>query len=139
MHLTLQLLPHFQSKASALIINVSSVLGFLPFVPLNASYSGTKAWIHFWSMNLRTRLEQTGSTVKVVEIVPPTVATDLHRERGDPDDNKVENNPGSMTVQQFVNIVGEKLEHGDDIIARVSPSTSLIDGMGHSVMNTQGG
>ncbi|KAK0368876.1 short-chain dehydrogenase [Colletotrichum limetticola] len=116
MHLALGLLPHFQTKESALIINVSSVLGFVPFSIINPVYNGTKAWLHFWSMNLRTQLKNGGSKVRVVEIAPPTVATDLHRERSDPDDNKKENNPDALTVDEFMEEVGSKLEDGIETI-----------------------
>ena len=47
MHLTLHLLKHFKSKPNALIVNVSSVLGFVPFSVINPVYCGTKAWMHF--------------------------------------------------------------------------------------------
>lgn len=53
MHLAVGLLAHFKSKPHALIVNVSSVLGFVPFSIINPVYNGTKAWLHFWSMNLR--------------------------------------------------------------------------------------
>ena len=115
LHLTLHLLPHLKSKPSAVIVNVSSVLGFIPFSIINPVYNGTKAWLHMWSMNLRTQLKDT--KVRVVEIVPPTVATDLHRERDDPDDNKKEKNQAALTVEEFMaDIVGD-WESGKDILA----------------------
>jgi short-subunit dehydrogenase involved in D-alanine esterification of teichoic acids len=117
MHLTLSLLPHLQTKPNATIINVSSVLGFIPFSVINPVYNGTKAWLHFWTMNLRTQLRNAGANVKVVEIAPPTVATDLHREREDPDDNKKENNPNALSLEEFMEYVSEKMEAGEDMIA----------------------
>ncbi|KAK1982727.1 short-chain dehydrogenase [Colletotrichum cereale] len=116
MHLALGLLPHLQTKKSALIINVSSVLGFIPFSVINPVYNGTKAWVHFWSMNLRTQLKNGGSKVRVVEIAPPTVSTDLHRERSDPNDNKKENNPDALSVDEFMEQVASRLENGDETI-----------------------
>jgi len=65
------------------IMNVSSVLGFVPYSIINPIYNGTKAFVHFWSMTQRTQLK--GSNVRIVEIVPPSVGTDLHRERENPD------------------------------------------------------
>ncbi|KAH8701398.1 hypothetical protein GQ44DRAFT_717631 [Phaeosphaeriaceae sp. PMI808] len=41
-------------------------------------------------MDLRAQLQD--SSVRVVGIAPPTVRTELHRERSDPDDNKKEKN-----------------------------------------------
>lgn len=115
MHLAVGLLEHFKAKPSAWIINVSSVLGFVPFSILNPVYNGTKAWIHSWSMALRTQLKDT--KIKVVEIAPPQVATDLHREREDPDDNKKSKSPSSMDIDEFMAEVTEKLEKGDETFA----------------------
>lgn len=44
MHLAVDLLPHFQQRPGAVIVNVSSVLGFLPSSMINHVYNGTKAW-----------------------------------------------------------------------------------------------
>jgi short-subunit dehydrogenase involved in D-alanine esterification of teichoic acids len=97
MHLALHLLEHFKkNEGGGVIVNVSSVLGFVPFSIINPVYNGTKAWVHFWSMALRAQLKD--SNVRVVEIAPPTVATDLHRERADPDDNKKSKNKGVSSV-----------------------------------------
>ncbi|KAI1483624.1 NAD(P)-binding protein [Daldinia eschscholtzii] len=114
LHLTVELLPHLRSKSQALIINVSSVLGYVPFSIINPIYNGTKSWLHFWSMNLRSQLKGTG--VRVVEIAPPTVATDLHRERENPDDNKKENNPDALSLDEFMQEISEKLESGEETI-----------------------
>jgi short-subunit dehydrogenase involved in D-alanine esterification of teichoic acids len=114
MHLALRLLPHLKEKENGLIVNVSSVLGFVPFSIINPVYCGTKAWMHFWSMDLRAQLK--GTKVRVVEIAPPTVATDLHREREDPDDNKKEKNKNALGVDEFVEEVVGKWEKGEEMI-----------------------
>jgi len=126
MHLALGLLPHLQSKQSALIVNVSSVLGFIPFSVINPVYNGTKAWLHFWTMNLRTQLANSGSKVRVVEIAPPTVSTDLHREREDPDDNKKHKNPAAMSIEEFMEEVSQKFEKSDEMIAPGS-ANGIVD------------
>ncbi|KAJ4147271.1 hypothetical protein LMH87_001807 [Akanthomyces muscarius] len=122
----MHLLPHLQKQQSPVIINVSSILGFLPFSFINPIYNGTKAWVHFWSLNLRTQLAGEKSPVRVVEIAPPTVGTDLHREREDPDDNKKENNKKSLTVDEFMKEVSEKLEKGEEMIS-AGPGVQIVD------------
>ncbi|KAF5016028.1 hypothetical protein F66182_12420 [Fusarium sp. NRRL 66182] len=121
MHLTLALLDHFKTKkdgSGATIINVSSVLGFVPFSVINPVYNGTKAWLHSWSVTLRTQLRRGGyESIRVVEIVPPAVETDLHREREDPDDNKKHKNPSSLSIDEFMQFVSKGLERGDSVIA----------------------
>ncbi|KAH8426507.1 uncharacterized protein LDX57_004242 [Aspergillus melleus] len=128
MHLTQRLLEHFKAKPDgAVIVNVSSVLGFLPFAPINPSYGGTKAWLHFWSMNLRTQLQQSGyEKIRVIEIAPPTVETNLHRDREDPDDNKRHNNPNALSIEEFMDDVSAKWEQGEEMIAP-GMSGDLVD------------
>ncbi|KAL3470024.1 putative short-chain dehydrogenases/reductase [Aspergillus californicus] len=119
MHLALLLLEHFKTKPKAAIVNVSSVLGFLPFSVINPVYNGTKAWVHFWTVNLRTQLAWAGlgGRIKVIEIAPPGVETDLHREREDPDDNKKRNNPNILSMEEFMDEVTRKLEGGEEMIS----------------------
>lgn len=69
LHLAVGLLAHFRKQRSAVIMNVSSVLGFVPFAVINPIYNGTKAALHFHTMNLRTQLAKAGANIKVVEIV----------------------------------------------------------------------
>lgn len=124
MHLVLGLLKHLRSKPAAVIVNVSSVLGFIPISIINPVYNGTKSWAHFWSMNLRTQLKDTN--ISIIEIAPPTVATDLHRERSNPDDNKKENNKAALSVDEFMDEVTKKLKNGDNVIGAGS-SAKVVD------------
>ncbi|KAK3688682.1 putative short-chain dehydrogenases/reductase [Podospora appendiculata] len=109
--------PMHLKPEGAVIINVSSILGFIPISIANPVYNGTKAFMHLWSMNLRTQLRQGGAKIRVVEIAPPSVGTDLHRDREDPDDNKKHKNPSALTVEVFMDEITAKLERGDEIIS----------------------
>jgi uncharacterized oxidoreductase len=59
------------------IINVSSALAFVP-LPSAPIYCATKAAVHSFTTSLRFQLE--GSGVRVVELMPPAVKTDLSRD-----------------------------------------------------------
>lgn len=115
MHLTLHLIPHFKTKPAALIVNITSGLGFVPVVPLCPGYNASKAWMRSWSINLRTQLRDTN--VRVVEIAPPMVETNLHRHHDDPDNNKKHKNPMSLSIDEFMKEVSEKLERDDETVA----------------------
>ncbi|EHA26127.1 hypothetical protein ASPNIDRAFT_46836 [Aspergillus niger ATCC 1015] len=119
MHLALGFLENFKKKPQgATIINVSSILAFVPFSVINPVYNGTKAWLHFWSMALRSQLSRGGyKKIKIVEVAPPSVATNLHRDRDDPDDNKKHKNPNVLSVEEFLDFFVSGLKRGDTMIA----------------------
>lgn len=73
-HLSMLFAPHFATKASAAIINVTSGLAFTPLA-IAPIYSATKAALHSYTMSLRHQLAD--SSVEVVEVAPPAVNTDL--------------------------------------------------------------
>ena len=66
--------PFLLEKKESAIINVSSGLAFKPLA-VKPVYSATKAAVHSFTVSLRQQLKDT--SVKVFEIIPPTVATEL--------------------------------------------------------------
>jgi uncharacterized oxidoreductase len=68
-------IPQLARNKGAAIINVSSGLGFVPAAAMPV-YSASKAGVHAFSMALRRQLSGLG--VKVFEVVPPAVDTELN-------------------------------------------------------------
>jgi len=67
-------LPHLKNQQSAMLLNVSSGLAFVPRA-LFPVYCATKAAVHSFSLSLRHQLRD--SKVKLIELIPPYVATEL--------------------------------------------------------------
>ncbi|GGN12226.1 short-chain dehydrogenase/reductase [Dyadobacter beijingensis] len=67
-------LPHFRSRKSGVIINISSIGGKMTF-PLGALYHGTKFAVEGISESLSFEVAQFGGKVKIVE--PGAIATDF--------------------------------------------------------------
>ncbi|MDH3006791.1 MULTISPECIES: SDR family oxidoreductase [Gordonia] len=65
---------HLQTRPHATIMTVSSGLAFTP-LRVTPTYNATKAAIHMLSESLRLQFD--GTTVEIVELVPPAVRTDL--------------------------------------------------------------
>jgi uncharacterized oxidoreductase len=84
------LIEHLKKQDHATVINVSSVLGFVPLA-MAAVYSSTKAAIHSYALSLRYQLK--GSSVEVLEIAPPWVQTDLLNSA---------NEPRAMPLAEFI-------------------------------------
>ena len=71
---------HLKQQPEAVIINNSSVLAFVPLA-VTALYSATKAAMHSYTLSQRFMLRDT--SVRVLEIAPPWVDTDLISKSGD--------------------------------------------------------
>lgn len=74
LHLSMLFITHLRQHPKAAIMNVTSGLAFVPgsFAPI---YSATKAALHSFTMSLRHQLS--GTSIEVIELVPPAVNTDL--------------------------------------------------------------
>lgn len=71
---TAAFLPHVRKQKSATIVNVSSGIAFVPMARFPI-YCATKAAVHSFSLSLRHQLKDSG--VKVIELIPPWVDTNL--------------------------------------------------------------
>lgn len=73
-YLSAYFIPLLMKQKEAAIINVSSGLAFVPIASMPV-YCATKAAVHSFTMSLRHQLKDT--SIKVFEIVPPMVDTEL--------------------------------------------------------------
>ena len=72
--LTKLLLPHLAVQPESMIVNVTSGLAFAPLAFM-ANYCASKAALHSWTQSLRNQLQDT--SIRVVEMIPPKVNTDI--------------------------------------------------------------
>jgi uncharacterized oxidoreductase len=95
-------IPFLMKKDEAYIINVSSGLGFVPIASMPI-YCATKAAVHSFSLSLRHQLSKTG--VKIIEVIPPAVDTDLNPQ------GRTDRNARSfgVNVNEFVSAVMKEL------------------------------
>jgi len=94
-HLCSLIINHLKTKDHAAIINVSSGLAFVPLAFMSI-YCATKAGIHSFTLSLRYLLKDT--KIKVFEIAPPAVDTELgydHR-------TNATQSHGGISVEEFL-------------------------------------
>ena len=80
--MTYAFLPLLRGKRDAAVVNMGSVLAFVP-MPATATYNATKAAVHSFSESLRVQLAQAEADVQVIEIAPPGVRTTLLGQQDD--------------------------------------------------------
>jgi short-subunit dehydrogenase involved in D-alanine esterification of teichoic acids len=94
---------HLRAQPDATIVTVSSGLAFAPLAA-TPSYNASKAAVHMLSESLRLQLA--GTSVKVTELVPPSVRTGLLPGQ--------ETNQVAVPLDDFVSEVMELLEAEPD-------------------------
>jgi uncharacterized oxidoreductase len=88
--MTAALIDHLKKQSTASVINVSSGLAFVPLA-MTAVYCATKAALHSYTLSQRYKLK--GSSVKVLELAPPWVQTELLGSS---------NEPRAMPLAEFI-------------------------------------
>lgn len=118
-------LEHLKTQPDAVLINNSSILAYIPLAT-NALYSATKAAIHSYTLSQRFLLRDTG--VKVIEISPPWVDTDLIYKSGD---------ERAMPLDDFIRETFDKLATDtiEAIVDRVLPARDNPGANEHTVVN----
>nr|WP_288837381.1 SDR family NAD(P)-dependent oxidoreductase [uncultured Flavobacterium sp.] len=71
-----------KSRKESAIINTTSILSYVPSL-LEATYSASKTALAFYTQSLREHLKIVNSEVKVFELLPPLVATEMTAERNE--------------------------------------------------------
>ncbi|KAK4235913.1 short chain dehydrogenase [Achaetomium macrosporum] len=88
-HMITHFLPHLMSVAKsgrvpAAVVLVSSSLALAP-LPRCPNYCASKAALHSLAWTLRAQLTAARCGVRVVEVLPPAVQTELHQRQGLPE------------------------------------------------------
>ena len=103
---------HFLKKKKSSLVNITSGLAYIPLA-LMPVYCASKSALHAFSVSLRHQLKNTG--IKVFEIIPPMVDTDLDRgsreghgqeDRGIPPDDVAKETLISLKSDIFEHSVG---------------------------------
>ncbi|GAA3961158.1 SDR family oxidoreductase [Mucilaginibacter dorajii] len=69
-----------KSRKESAIINTTSILSYVPSL-LEATYSASKVALRFYTEALRKHLQILNSNLKVFELLPPVVATEMTTDR----------------------------------------------------------
>jgi uncharacterized oxidoreductase len=118
-HLSAYFAPLLSKQETGAIVNVSSGLGFVPiaFMPV---YCATKAGLHSFTVSLRQQLKDT--SVKVFEVVPPAVDTELGGGGGDSEPKNRGIHPSQVAAAVLKGMQKDEFE------IAVGEARGLVDG-----------
>lgn len=114
MHLTTALIPFLQKQErKTSLIYTTSGLALLP-LPRCPNYCASKAALHHMILVLREQLRTGPGNIKVIEIFPPAVQTELHDAKHQPDIK--DGAHVGMPLDEFTKEAWTKLVNGDEQI-----------------------
>jgi NADP-dependent 3-hydroxy acid dehydrogenase YdfG len=98
------ILPHFRGRDAGQIINVSSMLGRIPYVPFRSAYCASKHALNALTASLRLELRATHPGIVVTTVSPGVVATEfgVNALHGGPDSRGM---PGGQSAEEVAAVV----------------------------------
>jgi len=102
-------LPHFKARGAGHIINVSSMLGRVPFAVIRSAYCGAKHFLNALTATLREELQETHPGIAVSLVSPPVVRTDfgLNARHGGPDSRQF---PMSQSPEEVAAVIASVID-----------------------------
>ncbi len=103
-------LPHFQARGRGHIINVSSMLGRVPYVAARSAYNAAKHALNALTANLRMELRERWPAIHVSTVSPGVVATEFgaHALGGGADSRQM---PNAQPVEEVAGVIVDLIEH----------------------------
>ncbi|HTM58623.1 MAG TPA: SDR family oxidoreductase [Candidatus Udaeobacter sp.] len=123
-------LPHFQSRGRGHVINVSSMLGRVPFVPTRSAYSAAKHALNALTASLRLELRDRWPGIHVSTVSPGVVATEfgLNALGGGPDSRSL---PMAQPREEVAQVIAELIDHPRaDVYTRPGMQQMVVDYLG---------
>lgn len=124
-------MPHFKERGEGHIINVSSMLGRVPWVPLRSAYNGAKHFLNALTANVRGDLAQSHPGIAVSLVSPGVVRTEfgLNAVHGGVDSRTI---PNSQSAEEVADVIAQ-------VIATRAPDVYTRQGARQMVMDYLGG
>jgi NAD(P)-dependent dehydrogenase (short-subunit alcohol dehydrogenase family) len=99
-----EVLPHFKARGNGHAINVSSILGRVPFWMPRSAYSASKSFLSTLTAMIREEVQATYPKIQISIVSPGVVRTDfgLHARHGGPDSRTL---PGSQSQEEVAEVI----------------------------------
>lgn len=107
-----EVLPHFKERGEGHIINVSSMLGRMPTVPMRSAYSASKHFLNALTANFRDTVRATHPGIQVSLVSPGVVATEfgLNAVHGGPDSRTF---PHAQSAEDVAEVIAGVIQSRD--------------------------
>jgi len=122
-----EILPHFRERGRGQVVNISSMLGRLPFATMRSAYNGAKHFLNAITANFRDELRESAPGIEVTLVSPGVVRTDfgLNALHGGMDSRQL---PNSQSVDEVAAVIVWAIRTGKpDVYTRVGAKQMVVD------------
>lgn len=110
------IIPHFQQRGQGHLINVSSMLGRVPFVSFRSAYNAAKCALNALTANLRMDLKATHPDIHISLVMPGVVFTGFQKNAlyGTPVPPTGSRAPQGQTAEEVAAVIVRIIENPQD-------------------------
>jgi NADP-dependent 3-hydroxy acid dehydrogenase YdfG len=121
-----EVLPHFKSRNDGQIINVSSMLGRVPFAVFRSAYCGAKHFLNALTITMRNEVQQTHPGIQISLLSPGVVRTEfgVRARHGGVDSRQL---PGSQSAEEVAEVIAWTIESREaDVYTRPGAHDQIV-------------
>lgn len=121
-----EVLPHFVERGDGQIVNVSSMLGRIPFATIRSAYTGSKHFLNALTAMFRAEVQEQHPNIQVSLVSPGVVRTDfgLNAKHGGPDSRAF---PGSQSAEEVASVIAGVIEsRKPDVYTRAGAHDQIV-------------
>jgi short-subunit dehydrogenase len=122
-----EVLPHFKERGIGHVINISSMLGRIPFAMVRSAYSGAKHFLNALTAAFRTEVQQTHPDIQFSLVSPGVVRTEfgVNARHGGPDSRQLPDSQSAEDIAEvIVNVIGSRQP---DVYTRSGAHDRVVD------------
>ena len=123
-------LEHFKSRGEGQIINVSSMLGRVPFATFRSAYCGAKHFLNALTATFRAEVQATHPAIQYTLVSPGVVRTEfgLNARHGGVDSRTL---PNSQSAEEVAEVIAKvMITRQADVYTRVGARQMVLDYLG---------
>jgi short-subunit dehydrogenase len=122
-----EVLPHFKERGDGQIVNISSMLGRIPFAVFRSAYNGAKHFLDALTANFRAELSETHPGIVVSLVSPGVVRTEFgaNAMHGGPDSRSL---PFSQSAEEVAEVIANVIEfRRNDVYTRAGSRDRIVE------------
>ena len=123
---TQEVLPHFRERGTGQVVNISSMLGRVPYVPFRSAYTGAKHFLNALTASFRIEVQKTHPGIQFTLVSPGVVRTEfgVRAVHGGPDSRAL---PDSQSAEEVAAVIVEAIRsRKPDVYTRAGARAGVV-------------